>query len=69
MVDNMEMRHIVKEEPALPPQEVSVNSSGCSTLEVPFFAAVVGQDRVRMVQVGDHDNYCLRQETRSRKRC
>ena len=42
VMDDMEVGDIVKEETALPSEEVAVDGSGGATLEVPFLATVVG---------------------------
>lgn len=58
VMDDMEMSNIVEEETALPSKEVTVDGSSSTALEVPLLAAVMGQSRVRVVKVSDHDD-CL----------
>lgn len=56
MMDNMEVGDIVEEESSLPPQEVTINSCGRTSLEVPFLVPVMGKIWCRMVKVCDHDD-------------
>lgn len=57
VVHDMEVSHIMKEKASLPAQKVPVDCSSGSTLEVPFFTAVVRECRVSVVEVSDHDDY------------
>ena len=52
----MKVSDIVEEETTLPSQEISIDGSGGSALEVPFLSAVMRHDAVGVVEVGDHDN-------------
>jgi len=56
VVNDVEVGNIVEEEATLPAQEVPVDGSSSSTLEVPFLAAVVGERGVSVMKVGDHDD-------------
>ena len=54
---NMEMSDIMEEKPALPSEERPIDGGGRTTLEVPFFATVVGKIRIGVMKVGDHNDY------------
>ena len=56
MMDNMVVCNIVEEETTLPSKEVSIDGCSCSTLEVPFFSTIVGQQGISVVEVSDHDD-------------
>ena len=56
VVNDVVVRDVMEEEAAHPSQEISVDRSSSTALEVPLFAAVVGHVRVGVVQVGDHDD-------------
>lgn len=56
VVDDMEVSDIVEEEATLPAEEVTVNGSSGTALEVPLFATIVRERRVGVVKVGDHNN-------------
>lgn len=51
----MEMRHVMQEEPAHPPQKVTVDSGSRPAGETPCAVAVAWERRVGVVEVGDHD--------------
>ena len=55
VVDDVEVRDVMEEEPTLPAQEVTVDGGSGTTLEVPLLIAVVGELDVSVVQVRDHD--------------
>ena len=57
MMDNVVVCDIVEEETALPSKKVPVDGCSRSALKVPFFATVVGQRRIGVVEVSDHDDY------------
>ena len=57
MMNDMEVRDIMKEEAALPSEERPVDGGSGTTLEVPFLAPVVGESGIGVMEVGDHDNY------------
>lgn len=54
-MDHMEVGDVVQEEPALRPEEVTVNRCGSAPLEVPLAVAVVGELHVGVMEVRDHD--------------
>jgi hypothetical protein len=56
VVDDVVVGNIMEEEASLPSEERPVDGSGSTALEVPLLAAVMGESRVGVVQVGDHDN-------------
>lgn len=55
MVYDVIVRHIVQEKATLPAQEISVDCTGSTSLIRPGIVAVMWDDGVCMVQVGDHD--------------
>lgn len=51
----MEVSDVVQEEATHPPKARPINSCRGATLEAPLSITVVGQDRVGVVEVSDHD--------------
>ena len=64
MVDAVEVRDVVQEEAALPPQERAIDGGGGAALEVPRLPAIVRQLARGVVQIGDHDDWARRQRAR-----
>lgn len=56
VVDDMVMGDVVKEEAALPAQEVTIDGRSSTALEVPFLATIVRELRVSVVEIRDHNN-------------
>ena len=52
----MVVSDIVEEEASLPAKNITINSGDSTTLEVPFLAAIVGEEGIGVVEVGDHDD-------------
>lgn len=58
----MVVGNVVEEESTSPTKERSIHSRQSSTEESPLLTSIMGDGRVRVVQVGQHDNpYILRQ--------
>lgn len=57
MMYDVIMSNVMKEKTTLPSQKVSINCSGGAPLKVPFFATVMRQDGIRMMQISYHDDY------------
>jgi len=57
VMNDVEVRNIMEEEAALPSEERPVNGGSGTTLEVPFLATVVGESRIGVMEVGDHNDY------------
>lgn len=55
MMYHMIVGDIVQEEPALPAQEVPVDGGSCTALVVPFLSTIMWQERIGVMQIGDHD--------------
>lgn len=51
----MKMRNIMQEEPPLPPQKRSVDRRCCTSLEIPRLGAVMREEAIGVMEVGDHD--------------
>lgn len=64
VVDDMIVCNSMEEEITLPPQKVSVYSSRGSARVRPSVVAVVGQNRVGVVKVGNHDEPMIDAEPR-----
>lgn len=64
MVNDVEVGDAVKEEVAHPTEEIAVKRCCSTTRERPFLAAVMGQLRVGVVEVGDHDEPVIHAEPR-----
>lgn len=56
MMYDMIMSNVMKEKTTLPSQKVSINCSSGAALKVPFFATVMRQDGIRMMQISYHDD-------------
>lgn len=56
VVDDVEVRYVVEEEAALPPEDTAVDGRGGAALEVPLFTTVVRHVGVGVMEVGDHDD-------------
>ena len=54
-MDDMEMRDVVQKESALPAKEIAIYCRRCASLEVPRLAAVMREDRIRVMQEREHD--------------
>ena len=55
VVHDVVVRDVVEEKATHPAQEVAVNRRRRAALVVPFRLAIVGQFRVSVVQIRDHD--------------
>lgn len=55
VMNDVEVRNIMEEEAALPSEERPVDGGSGTTLEVPFLATVVGESRIGVMEVGDHN--------------
>ena len=71
MVHDVVVRDVVEEKATHPAQEVAVDCRRRAALVVPFRLAIVGQFRVSVVQIRDHDEpagtavveRCVREDT------
>ena len=59
MVNDVKVSNVVQEEPPLPTQEISVDSSSRSTLEVPLFSTIMREGRISVVEVGNHNDFVV----------
>lgn len=57
MVDNMEVDDVVKEEATLPTKQRTIHGGCCSALEIPLPVTVMRKARIRMLEIGDHNNW------------
>ena len=55
VVHNMIVRYIMEEKTALPAQKIPVNGACCTALEGPLALTEMGQLRISMVEICDHD--------------
>lgn len=55
VVNHVIVRNIMQEEATLPAEEVAIDGARSATLEGPFTFSEMGQLRVGVVEVGDHD--------------
>lgn len=53
----VKMRNIVQEEPALPTQNWPIHSGSSASLYIPHTIAVMGNHRISVMQIGDHNNW------------
>lgn len=58
MMNNMIVGDIMKEEAALPSKKIPVDGCSRSTLEVPLPPTIMGQQRIGVMEVSNH-NDCI----------
>ncbi len=59
MVNDVEVCYIVKEKASVPSQEISINGGSSASRIIPFVRAIMGQNRVGVVKICNHDNLQL----------
>lgn len=67
MMNYVIVSNIVEEKASLPAEEVTVDCSCSTTLEIPFLATIMRKLWGGMVEVGNHDDYSLKLSTSERR--